>query len=158
MTSELVSFCVSTLCWSFYAFFCVAPGGLLLLRGICRMFRFLVPVLLYFDRLRCCLFLLFFIVQMCIWHICQDQTLTPVCSFVSKESQNVKEGFRRHLVDRLGVWQGRIDYILVHVRIRMCPTSGIQNVNCSAWWRYALYQMPFSLLLPPPPKVNEDMF
>ena len=57
-------------------------------------------------------------------------------------SQKVVDWFGRNLVDRLGVWRGRIDLILVKIWIWIRPISGIQNVNCSAWWRYALYRVP----------------
>ena len=36
-------------------------------------------------------------------------TRLSVCLSVSRISQNVMDGFRRNLVDRLGVYQGRID-------------------------------------------------
>ena len=47
---------------------------------------------------------------------------SPLCLFflfVCRISQNVVDGFGRNLVDRLGVSQGRIDSILVKIRIRI---------------------------------------
>jgi len=56
MTSQLVLFCVGTLCWLFYAFFFVLYVGAFFYSEVfvgCFLFQ------LYFDRLRCCL--LFFV-------------------------------------------------------------------------------------------------
>ena len=58
-------------------------------------------------------------------------------------SQNVMNGFGQNLVDRLDVWQGWIDSILVKIQIQICPISGIQNVDCSIWHRYVQYQVLF---------------
>ena len=62
-----------------------------------------------------------------------------VCLSLSRISQKVMGRFRWNLVDRLRVWQGRIDSILVEVRIQIWPIGWTQNINCSAWWRYARY-------------------
>ena len=56
----------------------------------------------------------------------------PVCLFVSTISEKVMDGFWRKLVERLRVWQGQADSILVHVWIEIRPISGIQNVISSA--------------------------
>ena len=50
------------------------------------------------------------------WRLCFHPFLF-VCLSVSRISQNVVDGFGRNLVDRLGVWQGWIDSILVKIRI-----------------------------------------
>ena len=42
-----------------------------------------------------------------------------VCLFVCRISQKVVDGSGRKFVDRLGVLQGRIDSILVKIRIRI---------------------------------------
>ena len=41
------------------------------------------------------------------------------CLFVSRISQNVMDTFIRNLVDKLGVWQGQIYYILVMIQIQI---------------------------------------
>ena len=43
---------------------------------------------------------------------------TSVCLSVSRISQKVMDGFIRNLVKWLGVWKGRIDSILVKIRMR----------------------------------------
>ena len=47
-------------------------------------------------------------------------------------------------VDELFRWQ-QADSILFQVQIR--PISGIQNVNCSSWWRCALSQVSFEFII-----------
>jgi len=49
----------------------------------------------------------------------EDYVFTPVCLFVNWISQKVVDGFRRNLVDSLGVGQGRIDSILVKIRMQI---------------------------------------
>ena len=46
----------------------------------------------------------------------------------------------------VGRWQEQADSISVKVRIETRPISGIQNINCSAWRRYALYRVHAILL------------
>ena len=57
-------------------------------------------------------------------------------------SQKVVDELWQNEVDELVKWQEQVNSILVKVRIQIRPISGIQNVNGSAWRRYALYQVP----------------
>ena len=61
---------------------------------------------------------------------------------------NIQKSYGRvmtKLGDELVRWQEQADSIFVVVRINIRPMSGIQNVTCSAWWRYALNRVPFQL-------------
>jgi len=46
-------------------------------------------------------------------------------------------------VEELVRWLDQANSILVEVRMQIRPISGTQNVNCSAWRRYALYRVLF---------------
>jgi len=57
--------------------------------------------------------------------------------------QKVVDRLWQNLMDELDRWQEQADSILVQIRMQIRPMSELQNVNCSTWWRYALYRVPF---------------
>ena len=61
---------------------------------------------------------------------------------VSRISQKVVDGFRLNLMDELVKWWEQANSIL-EVWIQIRPISGIQNLNWSAWSRYALHLSAF---------------
>jgi len=68
---------------------------------------------------------------------------TPVCFFVTRISQKFIDRFWQNLVDRLGVWQGRIESILVKIGVRIC-----EIFNFYFWvffFFFTLYRVPLLL-------------
>ena len=53
----------------------------------------------------------------------------PVCLSVCMISEKVMDGFRQNLVDRLGVWPGRIVLILVKIRFQIQILEFLTDFN-----------------------------
>ena len=59
-------------------------------------------------------------------------------------SLKVVDELWQNKVDELGRWQEQGNWILVQIQIQIRPISGIHFLNCSAWRRCVLYQVPYT--------------
>ena len=68
--------------------------------------------------------------------VLNPNVLKPRVVSITQYFKKLWASFNKNLVEELGRWQEQTNLILVQVRMQIRPISGIQNVNCTAEWRY----------------------